>query len=78
MGSHAFSGRAPIRKPCGDDIIRHDMVREIRERFTSKFKQMSFLGRQTGNDDSNEESLFQNTSIIHRKHYVALLMIRHN
>lgn len=31
IGSHAFSGRAPIRKPCGDDIVSHDIVTETHE-----------------------------------------------
>lgn len=38
MGSHAFSGRAPIRKPCGDDISRDlsDLHTSLSKCYSSK------------------------------------------
>lgn len=38
IGSHAFSGRAPIRKPCREDIISYDIVRETHKLLKPKAK----------------------------------------
>lgn len=68
MGSHAFSGRAPIRKPCRDDIIRQDVVRKIHDDLHPTFKQMSFLGSKARSQIKIQNKI----SIIYRRHSVAL------